>query len=217
MTKQLKSFKIKSCSSQLASIRYCISILLAGLIINGNLYSQNRDIELLRDINLNRNVKLDGTFKIISTSIYPVSAIIPSGTILVGYIKNDSTILNRGLYIGASIATTFGITYALKYAINRERPYDTYSNVNNVVTEGSPSFPSGHSSDAFATATSLSLAFPKWYVIAPSYLWATGVAYSRMHLGVHYPSDVLVGCLIGTGTAYLCYEANKWLTKKRNN
>jgi membrane-associated phospholipid phosphatase len=62
----------------------------------------------------------------------------------------------------------------------------------------------------------LSIAFPKWYVIAPSFLWASGVGYSRMHLGVHYPSDVLVGALVGSGTAFLTHFLNKKILAKRN-
>jgi membrane-associated phospholipid phosphatase len=36
-----------------------------------------------------------------------------------------------------------------------------------------------------------------------------------MHLGVHYPSDVVVGALVGSGSAFLCYKANQWINKKR--
>lgn len=89
----------------------------------------------------------------------------------------------------------------MKYGFNRKRPFVTYPDLITKKSEaGSPSFPSGHTSQAFATATSLSLAYPKWYVIAPSLLWAGAVGYSRMELGVHYPSDVLVGALIGIGS-----------------
>jgi undecaprenyl-diphosphatase len=56
----------------------------------------------------------------------------------------------------------------------------------------------------------LSIHFKKWYVIVPAYAWATSVGYSRMYLGEHYPTDVLVGAAIGTGSAYL----SKWLYKK---
>jgi membrane-associated phospholipid phosphatase len=66
---------------------------------------------------------------------------------------------------------------------------------------------------AFATATSLSLAYPKWYVIVPSFAYAGTVAYSRMHLGVHYPSDVAAGAVIGAGCAYLTFLIGKALQK----
>jgi membrane-associated phospholipid phosphatase len=77
--------------------------------------------------------------------------------------------------------------------------------------------PSGHTSSAFSTATSLSLNFRKWYVVAPAYTYAAAVGYSRMYLGVHYPSDVLVGALLGSGTAYLTWKINKKLQNKRKN
>ena len=129
---------------------------------------------------------------------------------------NDSTIKHKGLLLGTSLILTSGITVIMKYSINRERPFKTYPDIEKMSSAGSKSFPSGHTSEAFSTATSLSLAFPKWYVIAPSYLWASSVGYSRMHLGVHYPSDVAVGALVGAGSAFLCYKAQKWLNKKRN-
>jgi len=77
----------------------------------------------------------------------------------------------------------------------------------------SQTLPSGHTSSAFTTAISLSLAYPKWYIIVPTYTWAGTVAFSRMDLGVHYPSDGLIGALVGAGTAWLCYEVNKKLNK----
>mgnify|MGYP002232674387 CR=1 FL=1 len=75
------------------------------------------------------------------------------------------------------------------------------------------SFPSGHTATAFALATSLSVKYPKWYVIAPSALWACSVGVSRMNEGVHYPSDVLAGTAIGAGCAVVNIYVNKWLNK----
>ncbi len=176
---------------------------------------QNADIDLLRKINTDRNKSLDGTFRFITNTTGPVSYGAPVLVIGTGLLTNDSVMKQKGIYMGASILIASGISTVMKFSFNRERPYKTYPFIEKLTSGGSPSFPSGHTSDAFATATSLSLSFPKWYIIVPSYLWASGIGYSRMHLGVHYPSDVLVGALVGAGSSYLCFKVQKWLIKKR--
>ncbi|MBI4945043.1 MAG: phosphatase PAP2 family protein [Bacteroidetes bacterium] len=116
--------------------------------------------------------------------------------------------------MAAGSLTASIITTGMKYSFNRVRPFETYSFIIKKSDAGSPSFPSGHTSSAFATAALLALAYPKWYIIAPSFLWASAVGYSRMELGVHYPSDVLVGAIVGTGSAWLMWKINKWMSKK---
>jgi membrane-associated phospholipid phosphatase len=171
--------------------------------------AQNLDIDLLRKINLERNTALDPTFKFVTNSVAPIGLGAPLIVTSIGLIQKDNTLKNKGYYIGATLLSSAIITTTLKFTIDRDRPFVTYPDIQKLTGGGSPSFPSGHTSEAFATATSLSLAFPKWYVIAPSMLWASAAGYSRMHLGVHYPSDVLVGALIGSGSAWLCHELNK--------
>ena len=106
------------------------------------------------------------------------------------------------------------MTYGMKYLVDRERPYDKYPDrVHAYSHEGSPSFPSGHTATAFALATSLSVKYPKWYVIAPSAFWACSVGFSRMNEGVHYPSDVAAGAVIGAGCAVANIYVNRWLNK----
>ena len=178
-------------------------------------YSQNLDIRILRHINLNRNERFDGAFTTLTNSVSPVSIAAPIIVFGTGLINNDAEIKQKGLVMGASIIVAATIATTLKHTINRTRPFVTYPDIQKISSGGSPSFPSGHTSDAFSTATSLSLAFPKWYVIAPSYVYATAVGYSRMHLGVHYPSDVLAGALIGAGSAYLCFKAQKWINHNK--
>jgi len=179
-------------------------------------YSQNTDINLLHSINSGNSASWDNTNKVFSQSMTPVSIAVPSVVFLYGMIKHDSLAKRNSYVMAAGFITSGIITTGMKYAFNRPRPFVTYpALIINKSDAGSPSFPSGHTSSAFETATSLSLAFPKWYVIAPSFLWASAVGYSRMELGVHYPSDVLTGAIIGTGSAWLMWKMNKWMSRKR--
>lgn len=188
--------------------KFAIFIIFVLGLENTN-FSQNLDIDLLRKINIDRNAALDPAFKLITNSVSPIGLGAPLIVTTIGFIQKDQTLKNKGYYIGATLLTSALITTTLKFTIDKDRPFVTYPEIQKLTGAGSPSFPSGHTSEAFATATSLSIAFPKWYVIAPSFLWASAAGYSRMHLGVHYPSDVLVGALIGSGSAWLCHELNK--------
>jgi undecaprenyl-diphosphatase len=141
---------------------------------------------------------------------------IPAALIIDGIISHDKITIHKGMYIVKTIAVSTAITFVMKYSFNRQRPFAGDSLVIKAGSGGGPSFPSGHTSLAFATATSLSFAYPKWYVIVPSYLWAGTVVYSRMYLGVHYPTDVWVGAIVGTLSGYLSYKLNNWITHKKN-
>ena len=177
--------------------------------------AQNLDIDVLRNINHNRNESLDPALRGITNSLAPISIGTPIIMYSVGLIMKDSTVKKKAIFIGEAFLASGFITFALKKTVNRERPFVTYPDIEQVTTATGPSFPSGHASLAFATATSLSMAYPKWYIIAPSFAWASAVSYSRMVLGVHYPSDVLAGAIIGSGSAYLSYKFNKWVNKKQ--
>lgn len=179
-------------------------------------FSQNTDIELLRKINLNRNPKFDNTFRFVTNTRGFISSGVIAGMTTYALLKKDSTTLRKTITIASSLLITSTITIILKYGVKRNRPFVTYPDIEKLSSGGSPSFPSGHTSEAFSTATALSIEYPKWYVIAPILTWATAVGYSRMHLGVHYPSDVLAGAVIGSGSAFFSHWINKKIqfTKK---
>lgn len=189
-------------------------IIFTSICLSLSAVSQNSDINLLREINLNRNKSLDPTFRFLTNSVTPLTIAVPAGFITAYLIKKDSASKRNAIIVCSSILIAGVVSTSLKYAVNRDRPFVTYPDIDKATSAGSPSFPSGHTSAAFSLATSVSITCPKWYVIAPSFLWASSVAYSRMDLGVHYPSDVLAGALIGSGSAWLSYKLNKWLTKK---
>ncbi len=188
-----------------------ILLLLSGI----KLYSQSTDIKLLRSVYTQDALHSDGFFRFLSDS--EVYLVIGTPTVIAaaGLISHDKNTLRDAGVIMASAIMNVAVSNALKYTVNRERPFITYPDIIRKSDPSGPSFPSGHTANAFATATSLSLTWPEWYVIIPSFAYAGTVAYSRMHLGVHYPSDVAAGAVIGAGCAYLTYKVNKLLLKQR--
>ena len=177
--------------------------------------AQNADIGLLRSIN--SNTATIGYSKFISNTTTYVSFGVPVIMGAVALLDKDDDLLKNAIYIGVTIGVGGVLTQALKYGINRPRPHVTYPDIVAYESETDLSFPSGHTSLAFSTATALCLKYPKWYVIVPSALWACSVGYSRMNLGVHYPSDVVAGALLGAGSAWVTYKINDWFWKKEGN
>ena len=134
---------------------------------------------------------------------------VPTGLLIGGIISNDYQMRQNALYMASSTAITFGLTLLVKQIVKRPRPFVRNLKIISVYQPGEYSFPSGHSSTTFSTAMAVSNAYPKWYVIAPSFLWAGTVSYSRMYLGVHYPTDVAAGAILGTGTSLLLQPLKK--------
>jgi len=178
-----------------------------------NIPAQNRDILLLDKINTEPILHKDIFYAGLSSSVTPISIVFPVSILAAGDYYNDPVSIKKAYFIGSSILATTLLTTTLKYSIKRQRPFVENSFITKKCNVGPLSFPSGHTSSAFATATALSLAYPKWYVIGPSFLWASSVAYSRMYLGVHYPTDVLGGMLIGIGVSCILWEVEKRINK----
>jgi undecaprenyl-diphosphatase len=170
-------------------------ITLLFLLFTQSGYSQNTEVKILDALNSPHSSNFsDSFFKYASHSSYPVSLTVPATMFTVSLFKKDKMLRWKSYQMAAGFGLSMSMSLLLKY---------------------SPSFPSGNTTGAFETAMSLSLNFPKWYVIVPAYAWAGSIAYGRMHLGMHYPGDVAVGMLIGTGSAWLTWKINERIFRKR--
>ncbi len=186
------------------------------LLLQLSVSSQHIDIDLLKHIN-KTETGFKNTYAELSTgSVTIIGIAAPAGIALTGFIKKDKKLKMDALYMSAAFLVNTGITQLTKHAVNRKRPFADYPFIKRRVKEDAwLSFPSGHTSSAFCTATSLALRYRRWYVIAPAYLIAASVGWARMYQGVHYPSDVLVGALVGAGSAWLGWKAQKWISGKK--
>ncbi len=194
---------------------YRYSLILILISSQFNLFSQNFDINVVKQLNKNETAAKDNFFKYDAQSVTIINIAAPVAVFTAGLIKHDKILQKDAAYMAGAFVLSSIITTGTKHLVKRNRPYVDYPFINKLAEGGGYSFPSGHTSAAFTTATSLSLYFPKWYVILPSYLWAASVGYARMYQGVHYPSDVLVGAIVGSGSAWVSYKAQHWIDRKK--
>ncbi len=178
--------------------------------------AQNLDIAVLNALNSSRTSSFgDPLLKGISASSYVISIAAPATVFSAGLFSKNKTLRWKSYQMAAGIGLSMSVSLLLKYSVQRTRPAELYPFIVQKTSSHSSSFPSGHTTAVFETAMSLSLNFPKWYVIVPAYAWAGTIGYSRMYLGLHYPSDVAASMLLGTASAWLTWKVNQKLQRRR--
>ena len=156
------------------------------------------DIALLNWLNHHLIQHSVPILRIISYSTTLISIAVVLIVLIKSLIKRSISIRKQFFILASVLILVASVSQGLKIFIIRDRPFTTHPFIEKLSDGGGSSFPSGHTMEAFAMALTLSLLFTKKKIVIPVYSWAMLVAYSRMALGVHYPSDVLAGVIIGT-------------------
>jgi undecaprenyl-diphosphatase len=84
-----------------------------------------------------------------------------------------------------------------------------------IYTGGLYGFASSHAANTFGTATFFALLFRsrhRWITLL--FVWAVGMTYTRIYLGVHYPGDILVGSIVGIASAFAGFKTFQWIKRK---
>lgn len=118
-----------------------------------------------------------------------------------------------GCLIAALLAGLFGDVF--RYGLGRARPNSGYAEgfYGPSLSSRFHSFPSGHTTTAFGTAVAAGVIFPP--VMAPGLILASGVAWSRLYLNYHHPSDILMGSVLGGSFGWVFGVATRRVYRQR--
>ena len=166
-------------------------------------YISHRDINILRIINNSWKCRF-------------LDIIMPSMTYLgsfpfmfifctVAFLLSSTLLHVMAIKAMISITISTGIGKLLKVSVTRLRPFIDIPNLNiKKIGIDKYSFPSGHTTGAFSLAVIIALYFPIFGFITIPLAFCVGI--SRMYIGVHYPTDVIMGIFIGSTCSLLTYR-----------
>lgn len=165
------------------------------------------DVDLFRSIN-NAQSPQSGLLDVVDASSGPIFVIVPVVLISSGVFGKNTELNRSGAMIGASQLLAGGSAVLLKMITGRPRPFVALENVKvkHRSSAAGSAFPSGHTALAFALAASASLCLENPYVTLPVFVWAGMVGYGRIYFGLHYPSDIVGGIIIGVASAWLVWQ-----------
>ena len=212
-------------------MKFFLSVFLFLNLLNPFSFSQdttdykepsNPDVSIFRAINNSRTKTLDKVVFVTDKSLIPVSILTAPVLFTVSRLNENYYDENSSVLCALSEVTSSLFTFGIKKLVKRPRPYtilkDVKRNKNDLAFTDPYSFPSGHTSTAFSMATSLTLRYPdNAMLITGLYFYSSVIALGRIYLGVHYPSDVLGGMLVGAGSAALIYSLRKEIISGKNS
>jgi len=202
-----------------SSKKYCNILLISLswlLIFSQTLFAQNWDTRILRSINRQYSPSVAPWVNRYENSVIFLVVGVPASLIIYGNLSNRMQYRNQGLQLATSTFLAYMTVYGLKKAVNRKRPYERYDWVRHDLVEEDRSFPSGHMAGS-ATLTAFLWTQPKVskYIKMGALIWSVGVGVGRMYQGVHYPTDIIGGALIGVGSVFLIRHFFNFQSKVR--
>lgn len=184
-------------------------------------FFQNIDTYLLVTANGANSPELDILMWLISSRwIWVPLYILLAGMLIYryGWLKGSLYIVMAAVIITLTDQTCASVIRPLVARLrpsNPDNPISVLLHIVNGYRGGKYGFPSCHAANTCALAAFLSLLFRKRYITIALAIWSLLVSYSRIYLGVHYPSDILGGFIVGSLYSLMMYKSAKWMVYKR--
>lgn len=135
--------------------------------------------------------------------------------VMAGLVRGSPALRRTLVLAMLSMLAAWAVARLIRWGFPAPRPAQLGMGMQWVEHALRPSFPSMHATGAFALAQALTLGCTRHrrWVMAAAWGLALSMAWSRIHLGVHFPSDVLAGALVGICSATLVWRAALWLRR----
>ena len=177
-------------------------------------YLNRADSLLLIRINLAQPTLATRLLEGADAASYPIFYGIPAASLGASLAGLDGAPWESTAQIAATFLIAAGGALTLKKVFGRPRPYTRYSTIIprtevaivGLGREDHDAFPSGHATMAFALATTLAQQSDAPVLGALAYGWAGTTAVARLRMGVHYPSDIVAGAVLGTVIGFVVTE-----------
>lgn len=131
---------------------------------------------------------------------------VAGGMWLLGKVSHDDHKRETGALAAEAAVDSLGVTYALKYALGRERPLE--DNYRGNFFSGGDSFPSEHAAVAWSIASVVAHEYPGLLTQVLAYGTASAISAARIDGKQHFPSDVLIGAAIGWLSGEVAYRSH---------
>lgn len=165
-------------------------------------FIEHKDISILKTINI--SLKCRAFDYLMPFSTYLASNLFLSLFCIITLVSSNEVIHELGVKLAISLIISTIVAQLIKRSAGRRRPFISINDLNiRKIGIDKYSFPSGHTTAAFCTAVMVSLFFPYLSFILMVLAFLTGI--SRIYLGVHYPTDVAAGAILGLFISFLIY------------
>jgi hypothetical protein len=189
-----------------SDLKYLVPI---GGITAGLLISDNKLLRLVTDDDYLPHRTQKDISKVIGMVGGYVPIFLPAALSLTGGLAKNERLRETGILQYQALGNSIILYKILSNSFGRVKP-SVYRKERGVFFDDGSSFPSGHSASAWALASVLANQYPdKKWVKLTSYSLATAFSVARVLEGVHYPSDVFLGAIIG-------YSIGKYVVKKHS-